>query len=336
MTPTKTKLFFSWLRVRRAGVLYVAVLFGCFFAVYGLYGYGWGPALYAAGLGAAAGLGFAVWDFARFAARHLRLAALEGKFPTRELPEAGSLIEEDYAKIIAALETERGRLERQNEQIRRDADEYYTLWAHQIKTPMAAMRLLLQNEPEGLPHQDRADLEQELFRIGQYVDMVLQYQRLSSLSNDLVLQRYSLESLAKQAAKNCAPLFIRKKLALSVNEVQGSVVTDEKWFAFVLEQLYTNAVKYTPQGTVRVYMRNPNTLVVADTGIGIPAQDLPRVFERGFTGTVGRSERSSTGIGLYLCRQILTRLGFGISIESAQGQGTEVVLHLAQTEAETD
>ncbi|MDL2294104.1 sensor histidine kinase, partial [Ruminococcaceae bacterium OttesenSCG-928-D13] len=231
----------------------------------------------------------------------------------------------------AGLEAERARLEQQNELVRRDAEEYYTLWAHQIKTPIAAMRLLLQAEESA--GRASPDVAQELFRIEQYVEMVLQYQRLSSLTSDLALERCGLEELARRAAKNCAPLFIHRKLAFSIEKVQGSVVTDSKWMVFVLEQLYTNALKYTPAGAVRVTSEDDGqTLVIADTGIGIPEADLPRVFERGFTGAAGRTERSSTGIGLYLCRAILTRLGFGISIESEPGKGTRVLLHLAQAE----
>lgn len=330
------KLFLQWLRARRWFLTYVAGLFGVFFVVYALYGYEWGVAGYAALLGFAAGAAITVWDFAKFSARHMRLSRMVGRFPTSELPEAKDLLQEDYGRIIAALEEERKRLEAQNEYVRRDAEEYYTLWAHQIKTPMAAMSLLLQSTEKSLNGKEKAEVEQQLFRIGQYVDMVLQYQRLSSLQSDLVLQRFDLETLARRAAKNCAELFIYKKMALHIENVQGSVVTDEKWFCFVLEQLYTNAVKYTHSGCVKVYSPDGQTLVVEDTGIGIAPEDLPRVFERGFTGTVGRSERSSTGIGLYLCREILARLGFSVSIESEQGKGTKVVLHLKQNNLEVE
>ncbi|MDL2219231.1 sensor histidine kinase, partial [Ruminococcaceae bacterium OttesenSCG-928-O06] len=312
MEMGKAKLLLCWARARRAALLYVAVVFGFFFLVYALYGHGWGPAGYAALLGLAAGAVLAVWDIARFMAKHAALARVAGRFPTAFLPEAKNLLEEDYTGIIRALEAERKRLEEEGLHARRDAEEYYTLWAHQIKTPMAAMRLLLQAPGEGQSGEERAAMEQELLRMGQYVDMVLQYQRLSSLQNDLVLQRHELAALARKAAKNCAPLFIYKKLPLDMEETSGSVVTDEKWFCFVLEQLLTNAVKYTPRGAVRVYTQG-ECLVVEDSGIGIPPEDLPRVFERGFTGAVGRSERSSTGIGLYLCREILARLGFGIA-----------------------
>ena len=336
MEISKGKLFLHWLAARRVVLLYLAVVFGFFFLVYALYGLGWAVAGYAALLGLAAGIVLAVWDFVRFAGRHRALGRLAGQFPLDELPEADDLLQADYGRIVAALEEERARLARENEKNRLDAEEYYTLWAHQIKTPMAAMRLLLQSTGDGVDTRGKADIEQELFRIGQYVDMVLQYQRLSSLENDLALEQFELSALVKKAAKNCAPLFIHKGLALDTGGVQGDVITDEKWFCFVLEQLFTNAVKYTARGAVRVYSPGPDTLVVADEGCGIPPEDLPRVFERGFTGAVGRTERSSTGIGLYLCRQILARLGFGISIQSQPGEGTRVLLHLAQQALDMD
>ncbi len=182
-------------------------------------------------------------------------------------------------------------------------------------------------------------LEWELFKINQYVDMVLQYQRLSSMKNDLLPESFAVPALVKRAAKNCAPLFIHKGLSLDAEDIHGSIITDGKWFCFVLEQLLTNAVKYTANGTVRVYSRDADggsILIIEDNGVGIPSGDLPRVFERGFTGEAGRTERSSTGIGLYLCKQILTRLGFGISIESEAGKGTRVILRLAQDKLEMD
>ena len=336
MRNSKGKLLPGWLHKRRYCLLLVAGIFAIFFIVYAIYGYGWGVAGYAALLCLVLGAALAIWDFVRFCARHIALTQTMGRFPLEKLPQPDDLIEQDYSDIILALEQARKQLENEKEHTRRDAEEYYTLWAHQIKTPMAAMRLLLQSAGNTLNDGVKADLEQELFRIGQYVDMVLQYQRLSSLQNDLVLERFPLDALVKKAAKNCATLFIYKDLALEMGEIGGSIVTDEKWFCFVLEQIYTNAVKYTAKGAVRVYSQGKDTLVIEDSGMGIPAEDLPRVFERGFTGTVGRRERSSTGIGLYLCRSILERLGFSITLSSKPGVGTKVMLHLAQEVQESE
>lgn len=327
----------QWIRARRTILLYTALVFLLFFTVYGLYGFPWEVAGYAALLCLVAGLIFAGVDGWRFMQKIRLLQQLPGRYPLGELPLADNLLEESYSLILQSLEEERKKLEIQTAEAGRDADEYYALWTHQIKTPIAAMRLLLQSSQLKMDKGSKTHLAQELFRIEQYVDMVLQYQRLSSLQSDLLFQRHNLDVLVKTAAKNCATMFIHKGLPLQVQGVTGSVITDQKWFVFVLEQLYTNALKYTAAGgEVRVYSQNPSTLVVEDTGIGIPPEELPRVFERGFTGAVGRSERSSTGIGLYLCRRIMERLGFGITIESVLGEGTRVLLHLEQHPAELD
>lgn len=180
MKLTNARLFLGWCRARRFLFLYVALVFGFFFAVYGLYGYEWGVAGYAALLGLATGLLFAGVDFLRWAARARTLAKVAGRFPTAGLPEPADLLEEHWRAVVQALEAERGRLLSAGEEEKRDAQEYYTLWVHQIKTPIAAMRLLLQSAPQGSLGPAAADVEMELFRIEQYVGMVLQYQRLSS------------------------------------------------------------------------------------------------------------------------------------------------------------
>jgi signal transduction histidine kinase len=331
----RIKLIFEWLKARRAVLCYTAGTFGFFMLVYALYGYPWGVAGYAALLAFVLGLAFAAWDFASFALRHVKLEQMAGRFPTEHIPEPRNLTEHDYNEIIKLLEAERARLEKENEHTRRDAEEYYTLWAHQIKTPIAAMDLLLQSRQSSLPAEARDLLVPELYKIEKYVEMVLQYQRLSSITNDLAPEEYELSYLVNQAVKNCATLFIRKGLSLDSANVRGRVVTDSKWFCFVLEQLLSNAVKYTPRGEISVY-GGPDILYIKDTGIGIPSSDLPRVFERGFTGGAVRTERSSTGIGLYLCKRILSRLGFGISIESEAGRGTKAVLYLKQEKLELD
>lgn len=171
--------------------------------------------------------------------------------------------------------------------------DYYTLWTHQIKTPIAAMRLLLQEEET-----HTGELEQELFKIEQYADMALQYQRLESLSSDLQLESCSLDGILRQALKKMATPFIRRRISLEFDGTGATVLTDEKWLTFVVEQLLSNALKYTPPGgRITLYLEADKTLVVEDNGIGIRAEDIPRIFERGFTGFNGRMDKKSTGIG---------------------------------------
>lgn len=238
------------------------------------------------------------------------------------LPLTEGKEEELYQQALAAmsscLEEEKHRTQKELDEARR----YYALWSHQIKTPLAALRLLLQEE-----HADRRTMEQELLKAEQYVEMALQYQRMVGETSDFLLKEYALLPLIKQAVKKTAPLFIYKKLGVSIAETTVTVVTDEKWFLFVLEQILTNAIKYTGEGTISIYMQG-DELVVEDTGIGILAEDLPRVFEWGYTGFNGRLDKHSTGIGLSLCRQMLQKLGHGIRLESEPGSGTKVFLAL--------
>ncbi len=240
------------------------------------------------------------------------------------LPPPKGLLEADYQALLQALASERAALALEDRNRLQDMTDYYTLWAHQIKTPIAAMGLLLQEEP-------RPELEGELLKIEQYVEMVLGYLRLGSDSTDYVFRNCRLDDLLRQAVRKYARLFILKKISLDFQETGRTVLTDGKWLSFVLEQLLSNAVKYTPPGgLIRVY-GDGDTLVIADNGIGIQPEDLPRVFEKGFTGFNGREDKKSTGIGLYLCRQVLDRLNHGISISSRPGQGTLVRLDLSRT-----
>ena len=152
--------------------------------------------------------------------------------------------------------------------------------------------------------------------------------------HDLVFEKQELDDLIHQAVRKYAPLFIRRKIALQYEDVHCQILTDEKWLEFVLEQVLSNALKYTRKGKIKIYMdpQSPKTLVIEDTGIGIAPEDLPRVFERGYTGYNGRTDKRSTGIGLYLCKQIMDRLSHTIRIESEMGVGTRVYLGLDTVE----
>lgn len=207
-----------------------------------------------------------------------------------------------------------------------EANRYYIRWSHQIKTPIAALRLLLEEEEP-----DRAAMEGEIYRIEQYVEFALQYQRLEGGHKDLVFAHYSLEGIVKKALKKTGVLFSRTKLALELGNLQTDVLTDEKWLVFVLEQVLTNAVKYTRKGKISIYLdpEKEKTLVVEDTGMGIRPEDLPRIFEWGYTGYNGRIKNRATGIGLALCRQTMEMLGHRISAKSEPGKGTCIYLDLA-------
>ena len=245
------------------------------------------------------------------------------EFYLRDLPESEDPKEEAYQDLIESLLKEKNRKEAEAAEKLRDMEEYYTLWVHQIKTPIAAMSLLLQEEDTP----ENGELSMELFRIEQYVEMVLQYLRLDSPDHDLAFRSVDVDDCVRQAVRKYARSFIRKMIALDFQETGMETVSDEKWLVFVLEQLLSNALKYTKKGIIRIYGGN-GFLCIEDTGIGIAPEDLPRIFEKGYTGYNGRRDKKSTGIGLYLCQEILKRLAHGITITSTLGEGTKVTLDL--------
>ena len=257
-------------------------------------------------------------------------------------PAAGTLAEKRYQEMIGTLLEQRNQERSVVQQTRQDSLDYYSLWAHQIKTPIAAMRLLLQEEEGRRQGKDGflRGMDRELFRTEQYVEMVLNYLRIGDMSRDMVLAWHPLDDMIRQAVRKYSRLFIIQKLRLDFRETGATVLTDEKWLVFVLEQILSNALKYTKEGSVSIYAgpskENGAVLVIEDTGIGIAKEDLPRVCERGFTGYNGRAYKKSTGIGLYLCRSVMDHLGHGLRIESEEGKGTKVLLVLGRTPVEPE
>ena len=207
-----------------------------------------------------------------------------------------------------------------------DLMDYYTLWAHQIKTPIAASSLLAgEIEDKKVKNQ----LEQELFKIESYVNIVLQYLRLESFHEDLVLKKENVEDLVKEIVKKYAIFFIQKGLSLSLHDLDRTIITDKKWFVVILEQVLSNSLKYTSQGGIEIYFQE-DTLYIKDSGLGIQDADLLRVFERGFSGYNGRLTQQSSGLGLYLSKKIADELGHQISIASQVGQGTTVMISFSE------
>ena len=325
---------FEYLKKMKVILIWVLVFLAVLILVSYLYGVPAAPVLYTVQIMLVFGAAVFCVGFFRYR-KKCRLLGKISEDPTYQeyFPEPADVVELRYQEILQKMKEKVARQQMQNSADYREMIEYYTMWAHQIKTPIAAMRLLLQQEES-----DRnRELLTELFKIEQYVLMVLQYLRLESESNDLVLERQSLDPVIRQAVRKYAPLFIRKKLALVYQPVNVEVLTDEKWLEFVLEQVLSNAIKYTRQGSVAIYMDDSeeNTLVIADTGIGIAAEDIPRIFEKGYTGYNGRYDKRSTGIGLYLCRKVLSRLSHTIRIESEVGTGTRVYINLNTVKLET-
>ncbi len=322
------KLFLSYLK-KNMRLLGMLALFGAVLsAVLYLYRAPREGVLYGLLLCLALGLGFFVAGFLRCRRKHRALegALVQLKEGLPSLPEPADALEADYQRMLAALDEDRRRTAAAADAQRDRAETFYTAWVHQIKTPMAAMGLLLQGEAP-----DAALLKGELFRMEKYVDLVLTYQRLGSDTTDLVLKSCDLDAIIRSAVKEYARLFILRKLTLTFTPTGLTVLTDEKWLGFVIGQLLSNALKYTQTGGVSIYAQKER-LFIEDTGVGIPAAELPRIFEKSFTGENGRAAERTTGLGLYLCRRACALLGHRISAESEVGKGTRVILDLSRSE----
>lgn len=241
-----------------------------------------------------------------------------------KLPLSEDVISKSYERIIELLVEEECELRNRTGQRFSDMMEYYSVWAHQIKTPIASMGLHLQNEDSELSRK----LSSDLFRIEQYVEMVMAFLRMDSENSDYLFKEYDLDSIIKQGIKRFAGEFIERKIRLIYEPLNETVLTDEKWLLFVIEQILSNALKYTKSGSITIEAGKEKQLRIIDTGIGIAPEDLPRIFEHGYTGYNGRLDKKASGIGLYLCKRICTKLGHGIKVESQPGVGTCVILEL--------
>ncbi len=239
-----------------------------------------------------------------------------------ELPPPAGLMEQDDRAIMEHLLHGLRDAQTELNRSRQDSQDYFTAWVHQIKTPLSVLRLGLQGEDAHRP------LLNELFTLEQYVDMALCYAQLNNPTKDLVLHQLPLDDAIRSVIREFAPLMIRKRIALRYEGCTVTVLSDERWLRFMLEQVMSNAVKYTSAGHITLTVTEGPLLTIADTGIGIAPEDVPRVFEKGYTGYNGRGNEKSTGLGLYLCRQTADMLGHRVSLTSEMGKGTTVCIDL--------
>ena len=306
--------FFSVIRgyiKQNIKVIFLFIVFALVFGiVFSLYDLEIEAIYYSVMLCSFIGLIYICINFINYYKKHIQLYKLQNEISIslENLPSPKTLMEEDYTNLILTLNKEYKTYISKSDIAKSDMIDYYTMWVHQIKTPISALKLLIQTSESEIS----SDLSSELFKIEQYVEMVLSYIRLGSNKNDFVLKEYDLDNIIRQAVRKYAPLFIRKKISLDFQPTNYKVLTDEKWLVFVIEQLLSNAIKYTNKGK-----------------IGISKEDIPRIFDKGFTGYNGRTDKKATGLGLYLCKNILDKLSHKISIESEVGVKTKVILDLA-------
>lgn len=326
--PHIFRIFLSYLGRHKFTFLLFALFTAIFASVFSLYALALEAVLYAAALCLVLGLILMFLRFPRFCRLHRELNIIQNSISlmTNQLPPPSDIIEKDYQELVLSLNRLYSEKITTEQMAKNDLADYYTTWVHQIKTPIAAMRLLLQNEDTPVNRQ----MKNELFRIEQYVEMVLCYFRLDSPSADFVLKYYDLDDIIRQAVRKYAGQFVQKKISLDYEPTDQKVLTDEKWLSFVIEQILSNAIKYTSKGSVTIRVDHSQVLSISDTGIGIAKEDLPRIFEKSYTGYNGRVDKHATGLGLYLCKKILDRLSHPISVTSEVGKGTTFFIDLSR------
>ena len=328
------KLLLNFLYSRRR-IIAVFLMVGAVFTLF-LILYGVPPAAvtYAILICAAITAAAAVGDLWRFRRKCRVLSELQSEilYTLEHLPEPDSESESIYRDLLETLFLEKNAAISSANKRYEDTSDYFAMWAHQIKTPITAMSLALQSSEAS----EKEELLEYLQRIEQYVEMALCYVHLDGDESDLVIKRHSRDDIVRQAVRRFSKQFIHRRISLVYEPLEVDVLTDEKLLVFVIEQLISNALKYTKRGSVEIALEAPGVpiLIIRDTGIGIAPEDLPRVFERGFTGNNGRSDKRATGIGLYLCRRICERLGSEISAKS-DASGTELRLDLRSADVDT-
>lgn len=326
------KLFGQYIRQLRRSLLTASVFALIFLVTFILYDLPWAAVLYPALLCVVLGMILLLIDFRRIYIRHQILQSIRSRIDLISdiFPQPDGIEDEDYQNIIRLLYQAQNDFRNTLNRRYMDMIDYYTVWAHQIKTPIAAMRLNLQNEDSELSRKLNADL----FRIEQYVEMVMMFLRLDADSTDYVIKPYDLDVLIRQAVKKFAGEFISRRLSLVYEPCHATVITDEKWLGFVIEQILSNALKYTRSGSITITLEPEKKLCIKDTGIGIAPEDLPRIFEKGFTGYNGHIDKIASGIGLYLCKRVCDNLGHKISAESVIDEGTVMTIDLMQAKLE--
>ncbi len=313
------KKFIKYIWQYRRSFLLLMLFSSIFAVIFFLYDAHPEAVLYAFTICAVIGLTIAVFRYIGFCRKCRELREIYNNLPlmTDKLPVPDNIIETQLHEIIERLTEKNSENITRVNRIQQDNSEYFTVWVHQIKTPISAIRMILQMENIEFG----SEISTELFSIEQYAEMALNYIRLDSDSNDLIIRRYDLDNIIRRAIRKYASMFIRRKIKIDYQPVNARVITDEKWLVFVIEQLLSNAVKYTVKGSVSIRFEN-GILSVRDTGIGIAPEDLPRIFEKGYTGMSGRTNSKSTGLGLYLCKKVCDKLGHKLYVESEIGKGS--------------
>ena len=200
-----------------------------------------------------------------------------------------------------------------------DLNAYFLMWLHQIKTPMTVSKLLLEKPDETTS----TKLKMQLMYIEQYINMAMNYLKMIDHSTDMDITEVNLDDIIKNLLKKYSLLFIHNHISLEYQSNLTYVVSDSQWLTILIEQILSNALKYTENGKIAIqYLEEKHALEIRDTGIGIRSEDIPKIFDRGYSGFNGRMNEKSSGLGLYLARKISERLNIQIEVESKLSKGS--------------
>ena len=277
-------------------------------------------------------LGYLILDYIRWN-NYLKnmqnsLGNLDKKYLLPEVMEDGDfLIAEEINKIIKALSRDMHENVKHYREIQEEYREYIETWVHEIKTPIASSKLLIENNNNDVTKK----IDMQIDKIDNYVEQVLYYSRSNEVGKDYIIQEVSIEDVVKKVVKRNFRNFLEKNIKLQLTDIKETVFCDPKWMEFIINQVISNSIKYcnTKGAVIKIYVvneKNSVSLNIEDNGVGIVERDLKRVFEKGFTGENGRIFGMSTGMGLYLCKKLCNKLGLAISISSQEEKGTIVMI----------
>lgn len=256
-------------------------------------------------------------------------STLEGLDKKYLLPEVINGPRSQEERIISDVLKECNKSMHENVKYYKDEQaeykEYIETWVHEIKTPIASAKLILENDDSNLSSR----INYEMKRVEGFIEQVLYYARSSDVSKDYIIREFSLRDVVMKAVKNNSRDFINRNIKLNINKIEGNIFSDAKWIEFIINQIIINAIKFSipNKGEISISSKvNENNIVltIEDNGVGINEKDIDRVFEKGFTGENGRNFGKSTGMGLYLCKKLCDKLGIGISLTSKEKIGTKV------------
>ncbi|XOK59876.1 sensor histidine kinase [Paenibacillus elgii] len=272
-------------------------------------------------------IGFFLWRYRIETKYAAALAALPEEMNDdwiETLPMAENVRDEVTSEVLRAADLFFRRKLSECKKAHLIENEYTASWVHEVKAPLTAMKLTIDA--------NRSDpairkIEAEWLRIHLLIDRQLYITRLPSLQSDYVLEAAAIQRLAAQEVRDLASWCVEKNIAVDFEGEDTEVITDSKWFRFMIRQVLTNAVKYSPDGgtiVISTEMTEAGHVILAikDEGPGIPAHDLPRIFDKGFTGGNGRLQNAATGLGLYLAQTVAAKIGITLEAQSGPGKGT--------------